>query len=560
MDIFVQNSSIVSRNASVSSDQPAATQIGIDILKRGGNAADAAVATMAAVTVIEPLSCGIGGDCHCTFYRKKDKKVMSVNGSGRTGKNATMDKIRTAGIKDPMDRDCFNHGLWVSVPGTIAGMVKVIEEFGSGKLTMKDIFGPAIRLAEEGVPIPFKHATMWETCQEVFRPSKNANDLLIEGKAPAPGDIIYAPKLAKVLRNVAEAGVESFYGGTTAQNIAAAVQEAGGALTAEDMKEHVLNPPNPSPYEPLSVDFNGVTIWEMKPNTMGIVALVAFNILKAYDLKALGHNSPDYIHLVAEATKHAYLEAWEYLCDPKCCSKRVEDIITEEYAQKLRNKIDPERAYKCHQQFVGSDTSYVAAVDEEGNGCSFICSVSSNFGTGIIPDDCGFVLHDRAKSMSLEEDSTNVFGPNKLPLHSIIPAIVTETATNDLLAVIGVVGRWMQPQGHLQVLLNMILFGMDPQVALNQPRFFVGDPRPYVAYKGSLQGICLEGGIDPSVVPFLESKGHNCRFFAGYKREVFGKGHVIARSKLFNPNSAERSSKSWWSGADPRCDGCPMGY
>ncbi|GBN49192.1 Glutathione hydrolase-like YwrD proenzyme, partial [Araneus ventricosus] len=218
-------------------------------------------------------------------------------------------------------------------------------------------------------------------------------------------------------------------------------------------------------------------------------------------------------------------------------------------------------AYKCHQQFVGSDTSYVAAVDEEGNGCSFICSVYSQFGTGIIPDDCGFVMQDRASSMSLEEGSTIVFGPNKLPLHTIIPAIVTETDTNDLLAIIGVTGGWMQPQGHVQVLLNMIVFGMDPQVALNQPRFFVGDPRPpSVTYLGSLQDLCLEGGIDPSVIPFLESKGHICRFISGNDRHMFGKGHVIARSKLFDPNSAERSSKTWWSGADPRCDGCAMGY
>ncbi|CAL1285335.1 unnamed protein product [Larinioides sclopetarius] len=556
MDLYVQNSSVVSKHASVCSDQPAATQIGIDILKRGGNAADAAVATMVAVSVIEPLACGIGGDCHCTFYRKKDKKVMTVNGSGRTGKNSTLDKVRAAGITNSTAREVFNHGLWVSVPGAIAGMVKVVEEFGSGK----DIFGPAIRLAEEGVPIPFKHAMMWDTCQDIFRHSKNANDLLIDGKAPAPGDIIYAPKLAKVLRNVADSGLEAFYTGSTAKNIATAVQEYGGVLTEEDMKEHVHNPPHPIPGEALSVDFNGVTIWEMRPNNMGVVSLLAFNVLKGYDLKGLGHNSPDYIHLVAEATKHAFLEAWEYLCDPKCCSKRVEDLLTEEFAQKLRNKIDPERAYKCHQPFIGSDTSYVAVVDEEGNGCSFICSVSSNFGTGIIPDDCGFVMHDRAKSMSLEEDSTNVFAPNKLPLHSIIPAIVTETATNDLLAVIGHVGRWMQPQGHLQVLLNMIIFGMDPQVALNQPRFFVGDPRPWVEYKGSLQELRLEGGINPAFVPCLESKGHICRFFSGYKREVFGKGHVIARSKLFDPNSAERSSKTWWSGADPRCDGCAMGY
>ncbi|CAL1285333.1 unnamed protein product [Larinioides sclopetarius] len=293
MDIYVQTSSVVSKNAAVSSDQPAATQIGIDILKRGGNAADAAVATMVAVSVLEPMSCRPGGDCHCIFYRKKDKKVMAINGSGRTGKDATLEKVREARIMNMMAKESCKHGLWVSVPGAMASMVKIIEEFGSGKLTLKDILGPAIHLAEGGVPIPFKTANRWNVFQHNFRHSKNANDLLIDGKAPKPGGIIYAPKLAKILRDVADSGPGAFYMGVTAQNIVAAVQEAGGVLTEEDMKEHLLNPPNPVPDEALSIDFNGVTIWEMRPNTIGIVALLIFNILKGYDIRVLtGATSP----------------------------------------------------------------------------------------------------------------------------------------------------------------------------------------------------------------------------------------------------------------------------
>ncbi|GIY51077.1 glutathione hydrolase proenzyme [Caerostris darwini] len=343
MDLFVRRSSVVTKKAAVCSDQPQATQIGLEILKLGGNAADAAIATMAAVSVMEPLACGIGGDCHCTFYSHRDRTVLSINGSGRTGKLSTLDKIRAAGITDPMSRDCFNHGLWVSVPGTVAGMAKVVEKFGSGKLSLKQILEPAVRLAEEGVPVPYKHALMWDTYQDNFRHSKNAHDLLIDGRVPAPGDILYAPKLAKVFRDIGDAGIESFYSGTRAQNIASAVQENGGALTVEDLKDHLENPPNPFPGEALSVDFRGFRIWEMKPNTMGIVALVAFNTLKAYDLKVLGHNSPEYIHLVSEATKHAYLESWEFLCDPKCCSRSVQELLTDEFAQNIRNKMDPER-------------------------------------------------------------------------------------------------------------------------------------------------------------------------------------------------------------------------
>ncbi|XP_042899264.1 glutathione hydrolase-like YwrD proenzyme [Parasteatoda tepidariorum] len=562
MDVWAQQSSLVTRNAAVCSDQPLATNIGIDILKQGGNAADAAVATMAAVSFLQPYSCGIGGDCHCLFYKAADKTIRSINGSGRTGKGATLEKIRGDGITDPQKREWFSHGHWVSVPGTVAGMCNIIEKFGSKKLTMKQILEPVIKLARDGAPVPYKAATMWKNNQDMFLHSKNAEDLLIDGKPPSPGDIITAPKLADCFQGIAESGAESFYCGNTAQQIAKEVQRNGGTLTAEDMKDHLTHPPIPVPSDALSIDFHGFRVWEMRPNTMGLIALVSLNVLKTYDLKALGHNSADYIHLITESLKYAYLTCWDYLCDPDYCSKSCEELLSAETVKIIRNKINYNGSVLRGSVPLsgGCDTSYVAAVDAEGNGCSFVCSVSSNFGTGIIPDDCGFVLHDRAKYMSLDGESNNAHGPYKLPLHSIIPALVTDVNTKELVAVMGVIGRWMQPQGHVQVLLNMVIFGMDPQVALNQPRFFVGDPRPNVTYQTSFNVICLEGGIDEGVITSLQKKGHTVRQYTQHKREIFGKGHVIARSTLFDKDSDARSRHSWWSGADYRVDSSAMGF
>ncbi|KFM61016.1 putative gamma-glutamyltransferase ywrD, partial [Stegodyphus mimosarum] len=535
MDVWNRHSAIISKNAAISCDQAQATSIGLDILKMGGNAADAAVATFAAVSVIQPMSCGIGGDCQCLFYRHSDKTVLSLNGSGRTGKNATLEKVKALGVLDSNEKDFSHHGLWVSVPGAVAGMCDVIKHFGSGKLTMSQILDPAIALAQEGAPVPYKTAIMWDRYQEVFRGSRHAKDILQGDKPPLPGSLIVAPKLANCYKSFAAFGPKEFYEGNIASNVVNEVQHSGGVLTLGDMKKHLDISSSTPPSDAVWINFNGFRIWEMKPNTTGIVALVALNVLKLFDLKGLGHNSAEYIHIIAEVTKLSYLECWDYLCDPDYTTKCLKTLLSDDTAKKIKNCISTQRGSGYSKILTGGNTSYVAVVDEEGNGCSFIYSVSSNFGTGIIPKDCGFVLHDRAKCLSLDERSANVYGPEKLPLHTIIPGLVTDDATNDLIAVFGVIGRWMQPQGHVQVLLNMIIFGMDPQNALNQPRFFVGESKTLLTYKNTLNMLYLEEGINPSVVPVLQNYGHEVcgEFYSGPKREIFGKGHVIARPVLW---------------------------
>ncbi|KAG8198648.1 hypothetical protein JTE90_026544 [Oedothorax gibbosus] len=560
IDMFTKNSAIICKKGSVVSDQPLAASIGIDILKKGGNAADAAVATMAAVSVIQPFSCGFGGDSQCLFYRSSDKTVLAVHGSGRTGKLATLNKLKVAGIKDVKSAEYQDHALWISVPGTVAAMFDIVNYLGSGKLTMEEILAPTIQLAEEGVPISIKNAVVWHGLQSILRRSRNSQDLLVDGKAPKPGDIFKAPKLAQCLKEISKKGPEVFYRGDMAQHITKAVQEAGGVLTLDDLEDHLTHPPISNPTEGIYTDFYGFRVWEMRPNTIGVVALVSLNILKNYDLKALGHNSPEYIHLLSETFKLAYHECWDNLCDPKYSSKAIEEFLTEETAEKIRQRIDPTRAFKSGLCFPSGNTSYVAVVDEFGNGCSLFDSLCNPFGSGIIPDNCGFALHDRPKCMSLEEKSPNAFGPSKLPLHTLMPSVVTDNHTGELLAVLGIMGRFSQPQGQIQVLLNMIEFNMDPQVAINQPRFCLGYPYKHSIYRDSLEHLYLEEGIDSNIIPYLESKGHQCKLCSGLKRLNFGKAHAIARPQLFNHNSMPKNLKTWWSGADPRSDGGAMGF
>ncbi|XP_054719815.1 glutathione hydrolase-like YwrD proenzyme [Uloborus diversus] len=439
-------------------------------------------------------------------------------------------------------------------------MFNIIKHFGSGKLSMAEILAPAIKLAEEGVATPVKSSIMWNVEKDMFQNSRNAEDILNGCKAPTPGEILYNPKLAKCLREIGETGPEVFYNGKIAKNIVEEVTNAGGSLTLEDMRGCLSSSATSSPIDALYVDFHGFRIWGMKPNTMGIVTLVGLKILNLFDLKSLEHNSAEYIHIVSETIKYAYLECWDYLCDPDYCLKPLDELLSAATANKIQNAISSESALKS-ELFIstGGNTSYTAVVDEEGNGCSFIFSISSRFGSGIIPDDCGFALHDRGKCMSLKKESPNAYGPGKLPLHTIIPALITDPSTGDLLGVFGVMGRWMQPQGQIQVLLNMVVFGMDPQIALNQPRFFIGNPSTFMKYVDSYDMLYLEEGISPTVVPLLQKKGHEtCKFVSDATGSTFGRGHVIAHPVLWN-RSAKEDENIWWAGADPRSDGHAMG-
>ncbi|XP_071042497.1 glutathione hydrolase-like YwrD proenzyme [Parasteatoda tepidariorum] len=376
MSLYGNTSSLITKKAAVCSEQPIATKIGLEILEKGGNASDAAIATFVAVSILAPSTSGIGGDIQCLFYRKSDNSIQQINGSGKTGLHTTLENVQNAGIHHSSETKYSQEGLWVSIPGAVEGMFNVLRHFGSGKLSMSDILQPVIKLAEEGVTIAPKTAGVWNKASRAFIESKNKDDFLINGKPPQAGDVITAPKLAKCLKEIASKGAEAFYCGPIAERIVSEVKNSGGSLTLDDFKEYHANPPSKAPSQPISIDFQGFTIWEMKPNTTGIVVLVALNVLKKFDLKSLGHNTAEYIHIVAEVIKISYTECWDYICDPDHTTSSFQNLLSETTANKLCKKIDERRASKPEVSFEGGSTTYLAVVDEEGNGSRNSCIAS----------------------------------------------------------------------------------------------------------------------------------------------------------------------------------------
>lgn len=539
-----------------------ASKAGIDILKKGGNAADAAIAMSAVVGVVRPMACGIGGDSHCLFYRASDQSVHALNSSGRSSAGLTLQKVKSSGfVTEPLED--ANSGLWVNVPGSVAGMFDCVRLFGSGKLSMSELLEPAIKVAEEGYVIGKDVAPSWANRSAPLQSTRYGKDLLMrDGAPPKAGDVVYSKKLAQCLKSIAKNGVEAFYKGPIAQRIVDEVQHAGGYLSMDDMRDHMERSLHSSPEAPLYTDIHGYRLWEMGINTIGVVVLYILKILDGFNLKALGHNSAEYIHIVTEATKIAYSDCWEHICDPDVSPFPSEELFSADHIAQKRTSIHPDRVLKVPEKegfIVGGSTSYLAVVDEEGNSCSFIFSVSATFGTGLVPRDCGFVLHDRGRCFSLDEKSPNVFGPLKRSLHTIIPAVLTDLKSKELIATFGVVGRWMQPQGHVQVLLNMLIFGMDPQQALSQPRFFVGSFMAYMEYREHLDELCLEDGISLTVANALKEKGHKINL-PDKSAGGFGLGHVIAKPVVWEKDAKHEGGNVWFAAADPRIDGMPLGY
>ncbi|KAK6187450.1 hypothetical protein SNE40_005477 [Patella caerulea] len=547
-----RRSPVISIHGLVSTSQPLASQIGIDILKAGGNAADAAVAVAAALNITEPCSTGIGGDAFCLFYDGKTKSVHGVNGSGRAPLAANLELYKSSGFT----RDTpvpMRHGLTVTVPGAASAWIDTIERHGSGKLTLKEILQPAIDLAENGAPIQQTAAYFWKQGSHLLKDPKNIHgkDMLLNGEPPAQGDVIKMPKLANTFRELANNGKDGFYKGRIAQAVVDVITNHGGVMSLADLLSHKTT------YDqPISVDYKGCRVWEIPPNGQGIVALMALNILEKYDLKKAGHNSAEYLHLLIEALRLSFADGRWYCADPSVTAVPVEELLSKEYAATRRNLIHTDRAssdIKKGSPFIGSDTVYFTVADEHGNACSFINSNFMGFGTGLVPEGCGFTLQNRGYGFSLDPDHPNRLEPGKRPYHTIIPAMVTSADTGELLCSYGVMGGFMQPQGHVQVLLNMIEFHMDPQQALDSPRICLGG-----GY--GLSGDCaVEEGISEETIAKLKSMGHKITGpVKGYERSMFGRGQVISKGNWWCHGSS--STDTWWGGCDPRADSVAIGY
>lgn len=522
-----RRSVVMANNGVVAASQPLAALAGLDVLKAGGNAADAAVATAAMLNVVQPMSTGIGGDCFALFYDGKTGAVRALNGSGRSPYAATIDAMRQRG-----HRTIPTLGpLAVSVPGTVAGWQDLLQTCGT--MSLARVLEAAIYYARHGYPVTEIIAGYWSNAvRKLSAHPASATAFLIDGRAPRAGEIMRLPDLAATLEKIASSGVDVFYRGEIAQAIAGAMQQSGGLLALADLRDHTS-----SWSEPISIDYRGVRIYECPPNGQGLVALLALNMLQGDDLRALGHNSADYLHLLIEALKLAFADGYRHVADPDLSPAPLGDLLSAAHAAEQRSRIDMQQAANGPFFDYGSDTVYLTVVDKDRNACSFINSLYMGFGAGLVVPGTGICLQNRGALFTLTPGHANALAPHKRPYHTIIPALATKDG--QLFMSFGVMGGFMQPQGHVQVVCNMVDFGMDPQQALDAPRLRFDE-----GYKSA-----IESRIDAKTAADLRRRGHDLERtnrFAG-----FGGGQVI----MVHPESGVLLG-----GSEPRKDGCAVGY
>lgn len=526
-------SPVYSRRGIVATSQPLATAAGIEVLSKGGNAADAAVAAAAALNVTEPTSTGIGGDMFALYFDAGTKQVTALNGSGRAPSALTLERLKREGLST--DTLPPFHPHTVTVPGACAGWCDLIAKHGS--LSMSDILAPAIRLADEGFPVAPITAHFWgRGAERQLKSALNGQELTINGRAPQGGEIFRNKGLARTFQAVAERGAVGFYQGAVAEAIVGVIKEAGGCMSADDLASHV------STWEtPLSVEYRGLRVYECPPNGQGITALIALNILEGFGLAELELLSPGKMHLMIEAMRLAFADAKWYVSDPAFSNIPMKELLSKEYAAERRKLIDLKRATLDPQRgapVASSSTVYLSVVDGMGNACSFINSNYMGFGTGIVPKGWGFTLQNRGHNFSLDPEHPNCLAPGKRPYHTIIPAMVTRVADNSLYASYGVMGGFMQPQGHVQVLSALVDAGLDPQSALDAPRFCID-----VDAAGGK--VAIEEGMPDATLTALRGMGHPLYEVSGYERALFGRGQVILRDE----------AGVLCGGSDPRADG-----
>ncbi|RPJ24927.1 MAG: gamma-glutamyltransferase [Chloroflexi bacterium] len=530
-----RRSPVYSRTGIVATSQPLATAAGLEILAQGGNAADAAVAAGAALNVTEPTSTGIGGDMFALYYSAETRRITALNGSGRAPAALTLDRLKKEGFSAGLPPF---HVHTVTVPGACAGWFDLIERHGS--LAMSDILTPAIRLARDGFPVAPITAYAWQRgAQNQLKSAPNGHELTIDGRGPNAGEIFRNPNLARTFELIARSGKSVFYQGEIAQAIVSVIKEAGGCLSMEDLVSHAS-----TWEEPLSVTYRGLRVYECPPNGQGLTALIALNILEGFDLSSFASLSTERLHLTIEALRLAFADARWYVADPKFSNVPVEELLSKDYANERRKLIDRRRATVDPQHGTpvsSSGTVYLSVVDQFGNACSFINSNYWGFGTGIVPKGYGFTLQNRGHNFRLDPNHPNALEPRKRPYHTIIPAMVMRE-DETLYASYGVMGGFMQPQGHVQVLSALVDDGLDPQSALDLPRFCIDAEE-------SGGRLALEEGIPTDVISDLEKMGHPVYSVSGFDRSLFGRGQVILH---------EAETGVLVAGSDPRADGCAM--
>ncbi len=567
-----RRSPLMCRNGCVSTSQPLASSIGLQILLQGGNAADASLAAAAALAVLEPCSTGLGGDMFALHYNAMDKNVTALNGSGRCPANLNLDILKEK-IPDPnseygIDVTKFSKGVFsITVPGAARGWEDFYKAYASKKFTFAQLLEPAAKLAEDGFPVGLVTAQFWEgwlhdvTKWSTEEEIKKGNvPLTINGRAPKAGEIMVNKDMASVLRSLGKYGAtKGFYESFPGKAIVDAIQKHGGVMTNDDLKEKYTQSTFP---EPISVEYQGVKLHQVPPNGQGIAGLIALKGLGAIEEKGLiskpeatedfnGWKSHETWHAMIEMMRLGFGDARAFVCDTDFCKGR-ENFKSNDYlldAKRISERA--ERLYNPHKAVVQgipdptSGTISFQVVDKEGNAVSFVNSNFEGFGTGLCPDGCGFPLQNRGYGFALSPEHPNTMEPRKRPYNTIIPGMLTYADTNDLYATISNMGGFMQPQGHMQLTVGMVSGGLNPQAAIDMPRFFIPD--------GTHDGdVWIEEGVDEDILLKLKKRNHKLKAnISGFSRTKFGKAQIIKR---------DRETGVLWAGSEGRADGCAYGY
>ena len=532
-------SETIAPHGMVCAAHPLAVQVGLDVLKAGGNAVDAAIAVNACLGLMEPMSCGPGGDLFAMVWDAKMQKLYGLNASGRSPYQATREYFAKKGLSAIPE---YGPLSW-SVPGCVDGWDELRRKFGTKSFA--ELLGPAIKYAEEGTPVPEVIAGYWRASERRMLRDPGATKVYFpNGHAPRVGEIFKNPALAATYLEIAQHGRDAFYKGKIAMKLCEFAQANGGLFTMKDFADHTS-----TWVEPVRSTYRGHEICELPPNGQGIAALQMLNILESYDLKKLGPTSPDYWHLLIEAKKLAFADRARYYTDPDFEKVPVAELVSKPYADARRKLINMESVLADVEpgdpKLGVSDTTYLCVVDKDRNCVSLIQSNYSGFGSGLAPPDLGFGLQNRGTLFALDPKHANRLEPHKRPFHTIIPAIALKDGKPWL--VFGVMGGDMQPQGHTQVLVNLIDFGMNVQQAGEAPRVeHVGSATPTGRPAIGVGTVQAERGIPTDVIATLEKRGHVVRTV-----RVNGGGY---QAILIDANSVLRG------GSDARKDGCAMGY
>jgi gamma-glutamyltranspeptidase/glutathione hydrolase len=506
---FTTRSEVIAAHGMAATSQPLATQIALDILRRGGSAVDAAIAANAALGLMEPTGCGIGGDLFAIVWDSGKEELAGLNASGRSPRSLTLEELRRRGL----EKIPSFGPLPVSVPGAVDGWFELHGRYG--RLPMREVLAPAIRYARDGFPLSEVIAYYWGRNAERLKDYPGFAEVFLPGgRAPVKGEIFRNPRLADTYEAIAEGGRDAFYRGDMARAIGDYMAENGGFLSYEDLAAH-----RSEWVAPVSTSYRGYDVWEIPPNGQGIAALQMLNILEGYDLASLGHDSPEYLHLLTEAKKLAFEDRARFYADMAFADVPVAGLLSKEYAKQRRELIDPNRAavrYPAGEdaQLEHGDTIYLTVADSAGNMVSLIQSNYRGMGSGMTPAGLGFVLQDRGEAFSLQEGHPNVYEPGKRPFHTIIPAFVTRDGKP--LMSFGVMGGAMQPQGHVQILVNIIDFGMNLQEAGDAPRLrHTGSSQPTDEVMTDGGVVSLENGFSPETVRGLIERGHRVQTTMG---------------------------------------------